>query len=267
MGLRIEGHFLTVDQHQGFVTQMGEPDASRVLVCLPSVFEEMNLCRAIVAKQAQAFVKQGYCVYVIDYLGTGDSEGEIEDFTADDWAEQVTQTLSWIVTRHPSSNLELWGVRFGAALLLSQLTKWVERYSVQRCLLWKPVLSGKQFMSQFLRIKSANEMMQGNSAKINWRQHILDGNQTEVAGYSLTAGLVSSFDNLSADIASLHPLPVAWVETGNEKITPAMQKYVDGFGADNVSIRFADVPSFWQIPEIFDLPEMYLATQTTMESK
>ncbi|MDZ7782423.1 MAG: hypothetical protein U5K56_05590 [Halioglobus sp.] len=51
----------------------GTPKAH--IVYLPPFGEEMNRCRAAVAEQARQFAAMGYSCILIDFYGTGDSEG------------------------------------------------------------------------------------------------------------------------------------------------------------------------------------------------
>src|SRR5690606_20800011 len=126
---------------------------------------------------------------------------------------------------------------------------------------WKPVTNGKQFASQFLRIKQANSMMSGGSAdKINWREHILAGNTTEVAGYPLTAGMLASMDNLSIDKDFQPAVPFAWLELAADNPTPAVNRIIDSWQSTNYAIHCVNTPSFWQVPEVFDLPDIYPAS-------
>ena len=51
----LAGHFIDSPQGQLFITQFGEVVGDTAVLCLPSITEEMNLARAVVAKQAQCF--------------------------------------------------------------------------------------------------------------------------------------------------------------------------------------------------------------------
>ncbi|MCW9008169.1 MAG: hypothetical protein OQK02_09550, partial [Marinobacter sp.] len=69
----LTGHFISSEQGNIFLTQFGEILGNTAILCLPSITEEMNLARAVVAKQAQGFATQGVPCFVLDYYGTGDS--------------------------------------------------------------------------------------------------------------------------------------------------------------------------------------------------
>ena len=65
----ISGHFVESQRGKVFVTQFGDASADKAILILPSIFEELNLCRAIVAKQAQQLAANGAVVYCLDYYG------------------------------------------------------------------------------------------------------------------------------------------------------------------------------------------------------
>ncbi len=257
--LLIAGHFIEVPSGQLFVAQFGGSQADKTVLLLPSVFEEMNLSRAIVAKQAQMLVDNGYCVYCLDYLGTGDSSGETEDVNAQVWQHNILDVLKWIQSQG-ATHIHLWGVRLGALLMMNQLQAIHELLPIKQVLLWKPVAKGKQFMTQFLRLKQANSMMAGDE-KGNWREHIMQGNPTEVAGYVVTAELLSSLDELNLPSSLPDSLSsdvrISWFELAAKSITPAVTMAVKEWPESQLSVRAFEGSAFWQIPEIFEQPFLH----------
>ena len=259
----IQGHFIESAQRKLFITQYGQSNSQKNVLLLPSIFEEMNLCRAILAKQAFYLNQQGYCVYALDYAGTGDSEGEIEEFTAQHWQQNVLDTVSWLSAQGVSS-IDLWGVRFGALLAMQSVQSIQELLSVNSILLWKPVTKGKQFMTQFLRLKQANSMMQGQE-KVNWREHILEGNETEVAGYPINAELLNSVDELEMPKQLAFEVPICWMELSAAKPTPAIGMQNKLWPVDQYQLACYEGSAFWQIPEIFVQPDLLEPTLSALE--
>lgn len=252
----IQGHFVPSQAGNVFITQYSassQPSAKTVLL-LPSIFEEMNLCRAVLAKQAQFLNQHGVDVYCLDYFGCGDSQGEIIDANAEIWQQNIVDTVGWL-KQNGVSSLSLWGMRFGALLGTQSLIAIQQILPVEQMIWWKPVVKGQQFMTQFLRLKQASSMMQGEQ-KIKWREHILEGNVTEVAGYEISANLLSSIDKLL--IPAQRPdkvlpiLDVSWFELSANKVTPVIQKIVDGWEGSQISVNCFEGSAFWQIPEIFE---------------
>lgn len=259
----IKGHFIESAQYRAFITQYGESRQQKNVLLLPSMFEEMNLCRAILAKQANFLTQHGYCVYALDYAGTGDSEGDINQVTAMDWQRNIIDAVSWLKAQGVST-LSIWGVRFGGLMAFQSVTAIQTLLPVDSMLLWKPVTKGKQFMTQFLRLKQANSMMQGQE-KVNWRQHILDGNETEVAGYPINEALLHSIDGLEMPKQLDHNLPIHWMELSATKITPAINMQTKLWAEDRFQVTCFEGSAFWQIPEIFVQPALFEPTLKALE--
>jgi len=250
----ISGHFIPSEHGKLFITQFGQLGSDTAILCLPSIAEELNLSRAVVAKQAQHFASNNIPCYVLDYFGTGDSEGEFEQASCDIWLENILTVAQWLKQKGVSKII-LWGVRFGALFILSYQKKLHELLPITQQILWKPVSNGKLFSGQFLRIKQANSMISGGE-NINWRNHILAGNDTEVAGYLMTKPMLESMEllQISADFQPLSKLH--WFELAAKEVTPLTKRLSSSWPENSAQIYCVDCPPFWQVPEIFSLPQL-----------
>lgn len=208
------------------------------------------------AKQAQYFSAHNYPCYIMDYAGTGDSEGEINEVEVADWVGNVLDVGAWLASRGVKEII-LWGVRFGALLALANQSEFHQKLPVGRQLFWKPVLKGKMMMSQFIRLKQANSMMQKDQESVNWRQHILDGNETEIAGYPVTKTLLMSLEALQPETLEKPGSPIGWLEFNAKQVTPAISKAVGQWPEDMVKIECLESSAFWQISEIFELSQYH----------
>lgn len=254
--MAISGHFIASSRGRVFLTVTGQLQSGRAILCLPPLFEEMNLSRAVIAKQAQYFAAHGLPTCVLDYYGTGDSEGNVDEATAQVWLEDIIAAGNWL-RQQGAQELVLWGVRFGGLILLHFQNALHDALPVNRQLLWKPVTGGKLYISQFLRLKQASTILHGNNDKVNWRQRIADGNNVEVAGYPLNEPLVSSIEALEV-AAGLAPLTqLGWMELGASTITPGVQRVTSSWPASDYRLDALESPQFWQTPETFTVPALY----------
>lgn len=256
----LAGHFISSSQGKLFITQFGEVSGDTAVFCLPSITEEMNLARAVVAKQAQHFASENLPCFILDYYGTGDSEGEFEQANADIWLENILAAGDFI-QQQGITKIILWGIRFGALLVLSHQEKLHQKLPIIQQILWKPVTNGKLFAGQLLRIKQANAMMSKASSKeagdkVNWRDHVLAGNYVEVAGYLLTKAMLQSMESLqiSKDFQPLSTL--GWFELAAKEPTPLTKRLSAPWDDVMANVHCYDCPPFWQVPEIFALPEL-----------
>ena len=252
----LTGHYVPSTQGNLFVVQFGKNEVETAVLCLPSIFEELNLSRAVVAKQAQYFANHGLPCFVMDYYGTGDSEGEIENATCDIWLDNILTIGHWLHQRGVKKII-LWGIRFGALLILHHQSLLHQALSISQQLFWKPVTNGKKFAIQFIRIKQAHEIMNNGQNKVNWYQHIMIGNATEVGGYELTATFLSSMETLNIS-QSFQPLStINWLDLSASKATLEYTNLSKQWQKNKVLWQAVDCPAFWQKPWTFTLPELY----------
>src|SRR5690606_13643902 len=121
----------------------------------------------------------------------------------------------------------LWGVRFGGLLQMHYQRSLHATLPVCSQLLWKPVISGKRYVSQLLRLKQASTLIRGAPEKIDWRQRIAAGETVEVAGYPLHERLLASMELLQVAEAVGPVSRTLWLELGGAEVAPAAQALVE----------------------------------------
>ena len=230
--------------------------------------EEMNKSRRMAAQQARALSDAGWTVLQIDLFGCGDSDGDFADADWSVWLSDITEAADWL---HRRSGVvpALWGLRSGC-LLVSQVAR--QMPVAPDLLLWQPVLSGRQFLQQFLRLKLAGRLFEKDSADRTdtegLREQFRRGEPVEVAGYSIAPALA-----LGLDAAELQPPPgsarVAWlhvVDAAGAGLSPAVQGRVGAWQREgvNVAARAVAGPAFWQTQEITECPALVEATMTAL---
>ncbi|HEX4883865.1 MAG TPA: hydrolase 2, exosortase A system-associated [Casimicrobiaceae bacterium] len=222
--------------------------------------EEMNKSRRMAACASAAFADRGWNVLQPDLFGCGDSAGAFGEATWQRWIEDVDRAWTWLCTHCPGPHL-LWGLRAGALLLSDWLAIVGHRAPL---LLWQPVVSGKQHLAQFLRLKAAGEMLadaDGAQAVARVRAELAAGRAVEIAGYEIAPALA---EGLSAAALRLPPGargPIAVLETAMgdlRQVSPALDRLVRewrGAGHD-VGADTASGPPFWQTLEIEVAPDL-----------
>jgi len=231
--------------------------------------EEMNKSRRMAALQARAFAAMGFGVLQIDLYGCGDSSGDFADARWDIWKQDIVAAREWLEER-VSAPVSLWGLRLGALLALDFAKS--AKKKVGQIILWQPVISGESFLTQFLRLRLANEMLStdrgsgsstgGTSAL---RNTLRAGESLEVAGYELAPELASAIDGLKAVELAVTDSPVHWFEIVAEPgrpMTPIGGKVVSAWRQSEVELFLHLVPClpFWATQEIAECPELVTAT-------
>jgi exosortase A-associated hydrolase 2 len=230
--------------------------------------DEMNKSRRMAAIQARAFAATGFGVLQIDLFGCGDSTGEFGDARWNIWKQDLAAAGNWLKKRM-AVPISLWGLRLGALLALDFAKDRTD--SFDKIILWQPVINGESFLTQFLRLRLANEMLSGdnNTPKVSgthaMRSRLADGETLEVGGYELAPELAAAIDSLKAAELVITRSPVHWFEIVAEPgrpMTAAGARVASGWKQDGADLHVHLVPGlpFWATPEISECADLVTAT-------
>ena len=230
--------------------------------------EEMNKSRRMAALQARAFTGIGFGVLQIDLFGCGDSCGDFREARWNIWMQDLAIATTWI-ENHVAAPVCLWGLRLGALLVLDFARSFETK--IAQIILWQPVISGESFLTQFLRLRLANEMFaaSANAEKMTgtdmMRASLREGNFLEIAGYELAPDLAAALDSLKAADLAITKTPVHWFEIVPElgrSMPPSGAKVVGIWQRNEVDLAVHLVPClpFWATQEISECPALVSAT-------
>jgi len=224
--------------------------------------EEMNKSRRMAAVQARALAAAGFAVLQIDLHGCGDSSGDFGDASWESWLDDIELACAWLRQRS-SAPLWLWGLRTGC-LLAGEVAR--RGQGIRNLLFWQPVVSGKQYLQQFLRLKIAGDLAGGdNKAKMErLREQLQHGEAVEIAGYLLSPGLANGL--LQAELTLPELLArLEWFEISarpEAELSPVAAAKIKSWQFPGRSLRATPVcgPAFWQTAEIAECPALVAAT-------
>lgn len=211
------------------------------MLFVPPFGEEMNKSRRQFAVTAKALVEKGYAALLFDLFGTGDSDGEFAEATWDHWKADFATAVAWI----DNSGLLLDAIvasRLGCVLAAESLCS-MER-KVARSVFWQPVDSGRQYMTQLLRVRAAASMMESSNRETidQLRQKFEDGETVEVGGYLLSPSLWRSINSvelsksLSIALGNIALFEVGRFRggqlsaTGSRLLSAAEERGIEGLG-------------------------------------
>lgn len=257
----LEAFFLPVASGRLFCL-LHKPDvtaATRGAVIYVHPFaEEMNKSRRMAAMQARAMAAAGYAVLQVDLLGCGDSSGDFGDVSWATWIDNLVEAARWFRER-TEGPLYWWGLRVGALLAVAAANAFA---APSRLLLWQPVMLGKQYLQQFLRLKVAGELLEGaNKGVMNrLKAQLADGLPVEVAGYMLAPALAAGLEKAELTIPGCVER-VALIEIAavtSTDLSPAARTRLDQWRDAGVDVRGLSVagPAFWQTTEIEECPAL-----------
>ena len=228
--------------------------------------EELNKSRRMAAMQARAMASAGYSVLQIDLHGCGDSSGDFGDAAWEDWVSDVVLACGWMQQRC-DSDLWLWGLRTGC-LLVSEAAARIEVPS--QLLLWQPVLSGKQFLQQFLRLKIASKLLGSNTkgSMDRLREQLANGESVEIAGYQLSPEMAAGLDRAELVLPD-QSKRIEWFQLSGKpdgELSLSASATVEQWqlARRKVTGRLVLGPAFWQTAEIAECPALIDATLLAM---
>lgn len=236
-------------------------------VYLPPFAEEMNRSRRMAALQASRLAEKGLAVLLLDPFGTGDSAGDFGDARWDIWREDVMAAIAWLSERC-GGPVGLWGLRLGALLAADVAVQNPE--GLARLLFWQPLLSGDNYLTQFLRLRVASGMNGGAERETTkeLRAKWAEGEAVEVAGYDVSPELAAAISKtrLQELAKTLGDLPLDWLEltsSDDGALMPASRSVVDTLTGEGRHVSAQAVPgeAFWSIQEITLAPNLIAATE------
>lgn len=227
--------------------------------------EEMNKARRMAALQARALAAAGFGVLQLDLHGCGDSSGEFGDSRWETWKGDLALAHRWLADKL-AVPVSLWGLRLGAVLALDYAAGAAE--AVHSLVLWQPVQSGKTYLTQFLRLRVASDMLaddkQAGNGTQELRAQLQAGQVLEIAGYDLAPQLALAIDAL--DLATMRPAcPVHWLEAvpaAGRDLPPGAMRVTSAWRAAGCALEVGVVPCppFWSAQEIAECPALIEAT-------
>lgn len=263
--IRIEPFFLGSPRGPLFCLYLAPADkpANQGILYFHPFAEEMHKSRRMAALQARAFARAGYAVLQVDLTGCGDSAGDFGDATWEAWRDDARLAHAWLAGKVPGP-VTLWGLRLGASLAIDTAPTFA---NVSRLLLWQPVVDGDQFLTRFLRIKLASEMLSEGQAQTGTKElraKLEKGEAVEVGGYLLAPDLARGLAKLN--LAELPPTcAVEWIEVGakpSDDIAPAGRRVVEAWRTAGTRVHTQTVQgeSFWVTQEITECAQLVETT-------
>lgn len=240
-------------------------DITQYIVIVPPFAEEMNKSRKACsdfARQLAMTESSSTAVYLIDLFGCGDSEGEFCDASWGTWRQNIIDLVTLLSEENPQADCVLLGLRLGASLALSCAIEELANKE-PTLVFWQPVLNGKQYVNQFLRMKIAASMITSNKVTMTQlRAELAQEHIIEVSGYALSSLLVDSIEAIKfQEMEKLPPwMKLFWFETGansDNKLLPVSEKVVGRWQKSNPIIsEYCQGDAFWQSVETTTAPTL-----------
>lgn len=261
-----EAFLLRVDDGERFCLFHPPRAACRgALLYVHPFAEELNRSRRMAALQARALAALGYGVLQIDLHGCGDSSGDFGEARWDGWKRDLEAACAWLDTR-TGQPVTLLGLRLGAALALDFARGAAKPPAA--FVLWQPALGGPAFVTQFLRLRVAGDILAGGDVRAGTaasRAALARGAAVEVTGYDLHPELAGAIEALDPTALAPRNAPVHWLEVAaapERPLMPLTAGTTRAWHALGVRLQVRQVvgPQFWSTPEQSECPSLVEAT-------
>ena len=169
-------------------------------VALADPFAEEKKCaHRVMAEVATALAEDGVTVLRFDYRGTGDSEGEFEDVTLEDWREDLRAAVAWARAELAPTTLGLVGVRLGATLAAEM----AGAVGADGLTLLAPILDGRAYWEEnFRRQLIKARITEGEGASAEDLRRAADEETFDLGGWVVTRRMREQIEALKLPIAS-----------------------------------------------------------------
>lgn len=120
-----------------------QPTSRATLLFYPFGQEYMRAHKAF-RQLANLLSRKGIDVYRFDYPGSGDSYGELSEFSFNDYSNAAQKVLEEVHLRKDYQQIDLIGLRFGALVAASVASN---ENKIRNIVLWDPYANGAAFVS------------------------------------------------------------------------------------------------------------------------
>jgi exosortase A-associated hydrolase 2 len=232
-----------------------------VLVVAP-IGEEMNKCRRMMALTARALQAAGLTTVLVDCHGTGDSAGDHREATVSLWRLDLVRAVQRL-RELGASPVHVLAIRSGALLPDSTL---FAHCGQGRLCLWQPMQSGRQVVTQWLRLAAAGEVVSGadRGGEQRVREALESRGHVEIAGYDVSREFIDELEPLELrSVLRLGWARIAWLEVAPDDAAPLTPAATRAIAAAEVPIESRAVGGepFWATPEIATADSLILATR------
>lgn len=169
-------------------------NAGGVVLCYPFGQEYMRAHRAF-RQLALLLTKAGFHVFRFDYYGTGDSAGEGEEGTIEQWVTDVGTAIEELKDTADLSSVSIVGLRLGAALGAIAASR---RPDVDAVVFWDPVVDGAEYCEALITEGISHESYRKSTPQMN-------GGGSSVLGFPLTAVMKGEIEGIALDDLTLRP--------------------------------------------------------------
>ena len=213
------------------------------VLCPPHAQEAIQFHRSL-RLLATLLSEKGYPVLRFDLRGCGDSAGDHDDWSMENWTTDAGRALGALKERSGVSTLGLVGLRLGGQIALQAAAL---RGDIEAIVSWDAVLDGRAYLDE---ARAQHEDMLAN-AHVRPDMGPEEGTQGELLGFPMPESLVSDLGAIQLSALRVAPARHALVvESFSEFPQDGLVERMRDLGV-NVSHEHHTSPQLWAWTEDF----------------
>ncbi len=178
-------------QVRGLLYRPREANGRPALLMCPPFGEERKATARVMALAAAGLAEHGYPVLRIDYWGTGESDGWMEQVALTDWQADIRSAGRYVAERTGAEKIGLVGLRFGGTLGV-----WCGiGDGVLDCLvLWGPQMGGAETIAECRQHLAATRLLAGAVGLNN--RGATERNACDMGGFLMSESLQDQIESI-----------------------------------------------------------------------
>jgi exosortase A-associated hydrolase 2 len=229
------------------------------LVFCPPLWGETTSTYARLAVCAKQLAKQGIAVLRYDAYGTGESDGESEDFTLESALADAVTAATYLREVYGAKRVGLFGLRFGASVAVHSALASQPDF----LLLWSPILNLRQCMRELLRLRLTKELVhqQYDHVRVTTQSMMSEldaGRPVDIVGYELSPSFYEQMVSHSSWPERQPAGEVLWLGRQREQAQgmPMVERWRSQGG--QLEAQFLNEIAFWEenSPSLF--PRLFM---------
>jgi len=221
----------------------GEAHPLGFVLCPPHGQESIQFHRSL-RLLARLLSEAGFPVLRFDFRGCGDSMGDHEDWSLENWAQDVERALQALEEKSGVSSLGLVGIRLGASVALAAAAA---RGGIEALVAWDTLLDGGEFLAE-ARAQHQNMLAH---AHVRVDMDPEGGPRSELLGFPLPMALAQDLESMApAELQSCPARHALVLESFARFPQAGLRQRLQELGTDT-ALQSHENPHLWAWTEDF----------------
>ncbi|MDR4508781.1 MAG: alpha/beta fold hydrolase [Candidatus Brocadiaceae bacterium] len=226
-----------------------------IIFCHP-FGEEKQFSHRVFVKFARELCDKNYYVLRFDCRGYGDSQGNFEDTTLETQVSDTIKAIEFLKVQLGLDKVDLLGLRMGGTIAAMAAGR---NSSVEKLILWFPIISGQGYFDELLRIKRLSELT-NNMTSLS-KKEILEELQlkgrSDILGYCFTKEMYHQFLEIDKNIPVLNlmgPILITAMKYDQKqcKLFENLSEVYNKNTHNVCNLKFIEDKSFWTLQSLYN---------------